>query len=79
MKSNNQTKFNFISKFKFIMLIPVLLVLASIVIAAVFGLNYDYDFKNVSTFDVKFNTTVTYDEYVELEKSLDNIFKDFKI
>ena len=65
------------------MLVPIVLVLASIVIAAVFGLNYDYDFRTVSTFDVKFNTTVSPDEYTELEKSLDNIldfkFEDYRI
>jgi len=71
MKSNN-----FISKFKYIMLIPIIIVLASIVIGAVFGFNFDYDFRNVSAFNVKFNTTVTTQEYKELEKSLNTIIKN---
>ena len=60
----------------------VLLVLA-IVFGCVFGLNYDYDFRNVSTFDVKFNTTVTDVEYKELTKQLDKLietkFEDYRI
>lgn len=73
MKSNNEKKMNFISKFKFWILIPIVLALASIVLGAILGLNLDYDFRTVSTFDVKFNTTVTELEYKELEKSLDQI------
>jgi len=83
MKSNNESKMNYISKFKFWMLIPIVLALAAIVIGAIFGLNLDYDFRTVSTFDVKFNTTVTDLEYKELEKSLDTIidskFDDYRI
>ena len=76
MKSN--TNFNYVSKFKYLMLIPIILVLLAIVIGAIFGLNYDYDFRNVSTFDVKFNTTVSTDEYKELQNSLDSILsKEF--
>jgi len=73
MKSN---KFEFISKFKWIMLAPIVLVLLSIVFGVIFGLNLDYDFKNVSTFNVKFNTTVTTEEYKVLEKELNNIISN---
>lgn len=83
MKSNNETKINFVNKFKFWMLIPIVLLLASIVLGVIFGLNLDYDFRTVSTFDVKFNTTVSDIEYNELEKSLDLIidskFDDYRI
>ena len=80
---DKKTNFNIISKFKYWMLIPIVLVLASIVIGAIFGLNLDYDFRNVTTFDVKFGTTVTEVEYKNLEKSLDslvdNVFDDYRI
>lgn len=76
MKSN---KFEFISKFKWFMLAPIVLLLLSIVIGAVFGLNLDYDFRNVSTFNVQFNTTVTNDEYKLFEKELKSIMKDSDI
>ena len=82
MKSNN-FKFKFIENFKYWMLIPMVLLVISIIFGAVFGLNLDYDFRNVSTFNVKFNTTVTENEYKELSKQLNIIvsekFDDFRI
>lgn len=82
MKSNKKN-INIISGFKYYMLIPIVLLVLSIVFGFVFGLNYDYDFRNVSTFDVKFNTTVTETEYKELTKQLkglvDNKFDDYRI
>ena len=82
MKSNN-TKCDFVSKYKFIMIVPIVIVLASIIIGAIFGFNFDYDFRNVKSFDVKFNTTITNEEYKELENSLDAIvdkeFDDYRI
>ena len=81
MKSNN--KLNIISRFKYWMLIPIVLLVVSIIFGFVFGLNYDYDFKTVSSFDVKFNTTVTNTEYKELSKQLKTLvkseFNDFRI
>lgn len=81
MNSNN--KFNFVKSFKYWMIAPIVLLLAAIVFSAVFGLNLDYDFRTVSSFDVKFNTTVTDAEYKDLEKSLDTIvkaeFDDYRI
>ncbi len=81
MKSNN--KLNIISRFKYWMLIPIVLLVVSIIFGFVFGLNYDYDFKTVSSFDVKFNTTVTNTEYKELSKQLKTLvkseFTDFRI
>ena len=73
MKSNKA--FNFVSKFKYLMLVPLVLVLVSIVIGAIWGFNADYDFKSVSSFSVKFNTTVTECEYVKLSDSLKEIIK----
>lgn len=82
MKSNKKN-INIISGFKYYMLIPIVLLVLSIVFGFVFGLNYDYNFRNVSTFDVKFNTTVTETEYKELTKQLkglvDNKFDDYRI
>ncbi len=82
MKSNKKN-FNIISKFKYYMLIPIVLLIVSIVFGCIFGLNYDYDFRNISTFDVKFNTTVTQSEYKELEEQLgalvDTKFDDYRI
>lgn len=82
MKSNKS--FDYIAKFKYIMLIPIIIVLASIVIGAIFNLNYDYDYKKVSNFTVKFNTTVTESEYMLLEDNLNQIitssdFGDYRI
>lgn len=73
MKSN---KFDFIPKFKWIMLGPIVILLLAIILGAIFGLNLDYDFKTVSTFNVKFNTTVTDDEYKVLTKELKSIVSD---
>ena len=64
MKSNNLKLTN---KFKFTILIPAILLLVAIVIGAIFGFNFDYDFKNTQSFNVKFNTTVTESEYSILE------------
>ena len=83
MKSNNVKTMNFVKSFKYWMLIPIILLVASIVIGSIFGFNLDYDFRTVSTFDVKFNTTVATQEYKELEKSLEKImdaeFTDYRI
>ena len=57
MKSNNKTC-NFIAAFKYLMLVPAVLAVVAIVIGAIFHFNLDYDFKKVSNFTVKFNTTV---------------------
>lgn len=73
MKLNNC---RFIEKFKYLMLIPIILALVSIVIGSIFNLNFDYDFRTVSTFDVKFNTTVTENEYKDLYNELDFMIKD---
>ena len=58
------------------MLIPIIVVFASIIVGAIFGFNFDYDFKNVDAFNVKFNTTVTTQEYKELENLLNNLIKE---
>ena len=76
MKSN---KFDFISKFKWIMLGPIVVLLLAVILGSIFGLNLDYEFKNVSTFNVKFNTTVTKEEYKVIEKELDAIIDDSDI
>lgn len=75
MKSNNKSC-NFVSLFKYLMLIPAVLALVAIVIGAIFHFNLDYDFQKVSNFTVKFNTTVTEEEYDALENSLCSIVKD---
>ena len=75
MKLNNKTC-NFVSIFKYLMLIPAVLAVVAIVIGAIFHFNLDYDFKRVSNFTVKFNTTVTDCEYDALEESLENIVRD---
>lgn len=66
------------------MLAPIVLVLVSIIIGAIFHLNLDYDFRRVSNFTVKFNTTVNECEYKNLTSSLfeiveDNGFDNFRI
>ena len=83
MKSNNKSC-NFVSLFKYLMLVPAVLALVAIVIGAIFHFNLDYDFQKVSNFTVKFNTTVTDCEYDALEDSLcsmvkDNGFEDYRI
>ena len=75
MKSNNKD-YNVVSLFKYLMLIPAILALVAIVIGAIFNFNLDYDFKKVSNFTVKFNTTVTECEYDCLESTLESIVKD---
>ncbi|MBQ7352097.1 MAG: hypothetical protein IJW59_04505 [Clostridia bacterium] len=82
MKLNN--KLNYVSKFKYFMIIPIVIVLASIVIGAIFNLNFDYDFRKVDNFSVKFNTTVTESEYDALEESISGIldkqgFKQYRL
>lgn len=76
MKSHNTRKIDYISKFKYWMLIPIILIVASIVVGAIWGFNLDYDFRNVTTFNVKFGTTVTQNEYKVLENNLNKIVKD---
>lgn len=76
MKSNKDKKLSLISCFKYWMLIPIVLLVVAIIFGCVFGLNLDYDFRTVSTFDVKFNTTVNDKEYKSLEKQLKYIISD---
>lgn len=66
----------FVDKFKYLLLVPIVLVALSIILGAIFNLNYDYDFRKVSNFTVKFNTTVTDAEYDRLEDSIRDIIKD---
>ena len=75
---------NFVSKFKYFLLIPLILVVAAIIIGSIFNLNFDYDFRQVSNFSVKFNTTVSESEYKALENNIDAImqengFSDYRI
>ena len=67
-----KSNFKFVSSFKYLMLIPVLLAVVAIVFGFVFNLNYDYDFRTVNNFSVKFGTTVSEAEYDMLEKNLDD-------
>ena len=75
MKSNNKSC-NFVSLFKYLMLVPAVLALVAIVIGAILHFNLDYDFQKVSNFTVKFNTTVSEAEYDTLEDNLHSIVKD---
>lgn len=75
---------NFVNKFKFLLLVPIVLVALSIVLGVIFNLNFDYDFRKVSNFSVKFNTTVTDAEYDNLEDNIkvilnENGFNDYRI
>ncbi len=72
MKTNN-SKFNFVSIFKYIMIVPLVMVIASIIIGAICGFNLDYDYQNVTTFTVKFNTTLSEKEYEVFEEKVDDI------
>ena len=72
MKTNN-SKFSFISYFKYLMIVPVVMALAAMIIGLIAGFNYDYDYKNVSTFTVKFNTTVTEAEYDLFEEEITKV------
>jgi len=76
MKSQNNN-FKFISKFKYLMLIPIVICIAAIVIGAIFGFNKDYDFRKVSSFNVKLGTTVTEAEYNVLEDNLYDIVEEY--
>ena len=60
LQQNNKS---YIPLFKYLMIIPIVLIIGAIVIGAIFGFNKDYDFRTISTFNVKFNTTVTNSEY----------------
>ncbi|MGN0961781.1 MAG: hypothetical protein ACI4PF_06275 [Christensenellales bacterium] len=76
--------FKYVDKFKYLMLIPIVLLLFAIVFGAIFNLNFDYDFRKISNFSVKFNTTVTETEYDILENEIieildENGFKDYRI
>ena len=72
MKTNN-SKFSFIPCFKYLMIVPIVMALAAIIIGIIAGFNYDYDYKNVSTFTVKFNTTVTETEYDLFEEEITKV------
>lgn len=76
MKANN-SKFNFVSLFKYIMIVPVVLALASIIIGAICGFGLDYDYRNVSEFTVKFNTTVSEKEYSIFEDKVDGVLERY--
>jgi len=71
-----KAKINYVSKFKYLILIPIILALASIVIGTIFNLNFDYDFRKINNFDVKFNTTVSSSEYDILENKLESLIKN---
>ena len=77
MKSQNN-KIEFISKFKYLMIIPMVICIAAIVIGAIFGFNKDYDFRTISSFNVKLGTTITEQEYEVIEDSLYTIVKEGK-
>jgi len=72
MKTNS-SKFNFITSFKYFMIIPVVMALAAMIIGLIIGFNFDYDYRNVSTFTVKFNTTVSEEEYKVFEDEITKI------
>lgn len=55
------------------MIVPIVMALAAMIIGLIAGFNYDYDYKNVSTFTVKFNTTVTEEEYKLFEKEITDV------
>lgn len=76
MKANN-SKFNFVSLFKYIMIVPVVMALASIIIGAICGFNLDYDYRNVSEFTVKFNTTVSEKEYSTFEDKVNDTLERY--
>jgi preprotein translocase subunit SecF len=77
MKPNKS--FDYVAKFKYLMLIPIVLVLAAVIIGSIFNLNYDYDYQKVSNFTVKFNTTVTESEYTLLEDNLEELIEKANI
>lgn len=68
--------FDYVSKFKYFMLVPIVIALLSIILGAIFNFNLDYDFRKISNFTVKFNTTVTETEYQLLEDKIDAILED---
>ncbi len=73
---NSNSKFNFIGSFKYFMIAPIVMVLAAIIVGLICGFNYDYDYRTVSSFTVKFNTTVTEAEYDILEDEITKIVKN---
>jgi len=79
MKQNNHSKLNFVTSFKFWIIIPAVIALTAIIMGIIFGLNLDYDFKKVNTFNVNFNTTVLTNEYDLLETELNNIITNHEV
>ena len=71
MKTNK--KLNAVPHLKLQLIIPSIILLVAIVIGIIFGFNLDYDFREITTFNVKFNTTVSKNEYDLLEKQLDSL------
>lgn len=70
-------KFNFVKAFKYFMIVPVVMALASIIIGAICGFNLDYDYKTVSEFTVKFNTTVSEKEYSTFEDKVSEVLERY--
>ncbi len=78
MKSNKKAC-DFLSKFKIFLLIPIVLVFSSLIVSVFLGFNLDYDFRKVTTFSIKFNSTVTATEYDVLSSETKSIIKQSDI
>ena len=74
MKTNK--KLSAVPHLKLQIIIPSIILLVAIVIGIIFGFNLDYDFREITTFNVKFNTTVSENEYDLLEKKLDTFLDE---
>lgn len=75
MRQNNKDRMNFVTSFKYWIILPIVIAVVAIVLGAIFGLNLDYDFRNVDTFNVKFNTTITTAEYEVFEDEIAEIIE----
>lgn len=79
MKQSKNTKLNFVTSFKYWIILPIVIAILAIVLGAIFNLNLDYDFRKVDTFNIQFNATVTASEYEALESEIANIVDKHEI
>lgn len=72
-------KSDFIGKSKFMVLIPVCLLLIASIFILCFGFNLSFDLQDQTSFNVEFNTTLSNSDYSKYEDSISKILQDNKI
>lgn len=82
MKQSKLTNFKFTDYTKYIMLVPAVLIVLSIIVSticAVCGVGYfnlDYDYRESYSFEIKFNATITDAEYAVYEDLVADVLED---